>query len=462
MKTIFITINRGLLARNVLRTNILKILKSREDLRIIIFVPQGVPEHFRKEFSDGEKVIIEELIPIRRTWFRKHIFTPLLKGMVLTNATRQLERFGTGTKRKNSILRYWAYLAFFWPLSRLVFFKKFFHYLEDKIYSDKEYEVYFEKYSPDLVLTTTVFSLADVAMNKIAKRKGVLSVGMAKSWDNLDKYLLQANPKKIIAQNEHLKNSAINYHMFEPEDIFLAGFPQFDIYADESVYFGREEFFKKMGIPADHKILFFGSEGPLSRDDEDIVDIIYNFMKNGELKYNCSLILRPHPMDSHLKRFEKFKNLPNIHIADYSIGDYFPDHWDPSREEMALFTNILRYSDVTINTFSTLSLDASCLDKPVINIAFDGYKIRPRGHSVLDVYKREHYKDVMEKKATRLAKSAGELKDLINMYLSDPSIDREQRAALRQSSCYFDGKAGQRVADYLLSEIYKNKESADL
>ena len=61
-KTIFITSFFGLIARNILSTDILDILRSRKDLRIVIFVPKEKEILYRDTFAGGN-VIVEGVLP---------------------------------------------------------------------------------------------------------------------------------------------------------------------------------------------------------------------------------------------------------------------------------------------------------------------------------------------------------------------------------------------------------------
>ena len=64
--------------------------------------------------------------------------------------------------------------------------------------------------------------------------------------------------------------------------------------------------------------------------------------------------------------------------------------------------------DVTINTASTMSLDASAMDKPIINIAFD-WEEQSQYQSVARYYEFLHYKPILESKGTSLVSSSEEL-----------------------------------------------------
>ena len=59
-KTIFISCFFNLVARNILYTDVFKILSSRNDLKIILLVPTGKKAVFEREFG-GPTVVVEEI-----------------------------------------------------------------------------------------------------------------------------------------------------------------------------------------------------------------------------------------------------------------------------------------------------------------------------------------------------------------------------------------------------------------
>ncbi|MEK9148224.1 MAG: hypothetical protein AAB650_02195, partial [Patescibacteria group bacterium] len=58
MKTVFITCIRGIISRNILSTAAFELLASRNDLRLVIIVPESRTVAMKKEFG-GENVFIE-------------------------------------------------------------------------------------------------------------------------------------------------------------------------------------------------------------------------------------------------------------------------------------------------------------------------------------------------------------------------------------------------------------------
>ena len=69
-------------------------------------------------------------------------------------------------------------------------------------------------------------------------------------------------------------------------------------------------------------------------------------------------------------------------------------------------------------------------------------------------YGSTHFQKVVRSGAVRIAQSSGELIDLINMYLADPSTDAGGRARIVAEQCEFtDGRSADRVAAAIIREL---------
>ena len=97
---------------------------------------------------------------------------------------------------------------------------------------------------------------------------------------------------------------------------------------------------------------------------------------------------------------------------------------------------------------STLTLDATCVDKPIINVAFKALYHPKNGRDVSHLlYSQDHYDWVLETGAADLARSDEELFTAINTYLRDPSYKKKERKVLLDRLCYGnDGRSSERVA----------------
>lgn len=452
-KTIFIVASQGIIVRNILRTDVLKILQEH-NLRIVVFLPNDPPEYYKKEF-DYPNLIFEKISKVKRNFFREKFFKHLIQNLVCNETNYLMARYGT-PRKKRGLKHFLFWLIWSKPFGNSILMKRFFRFLEIKLFPIEDYAAsFFDYYKPALVFAGSVAGNIDMGMVRAAKQRGIKTIAMPKSWDTLDKFLFQTKPDKFIIQNNELKELAVKAQDVSPESIYISGFPQFDIYKDKSIIISRNEFLGSLNLDLSKKVIFFGSGGRWGPCDEDIADILCKFINSNEAALPSSLIIRAHFADIKAKRFDKFKTYPNVYVDDkHQRTMIFHELGDPSREDMAHLANLLYNSDVTINAASTLSLDAACYDKPIVCIAFDGYQDKKAKTINSIEYKTSYYQRIVKTKGIRVAKSAKELKEQINQYLLNPQLDAEGRGLIRNRSCYkLDGQSGKRIAHFLLKEM---------
>ena len=456
MKTIFIIISRGIIARNILRTGIIDHLLRDENIRIVLMLPSEAPQYLKEEFNHS-RIIIENTGEGELSRIQRKFFLPLIDNLVYTKGSRLLSRYGTYKKKGKNTIIYFLEAGIFGVLSQSTVLKKIFRWLELYLFKEKKYEHFFDKYKPDLIFSTTILGKVDIAFLKIAKKKKIKTVAMAKGWDTVDRRLFRVEPDKMIVFNQSMKETVSNLQNICAEKILVTGFPQFDIYSKKELIILREEFFKKKGLDPNKKLISFGSEGLWGRADEGVANIICNFIKNKELLHDASLVIRPHYSDIEKKRFLEFNKYDFVYIDNkHRITNLFLDSWDASKEEMIDFFNMLYHSDVIISTCSTLSLDGSMLDKPLISIAFDAVPQADFRHSVNYFYSFSHFNDVVETGGVSMVSSPEDLKNQINEYLENYSLHSEGRRRIVEQLCYKnDGQANKRIANSLLEILVK-------
>jgi hypothetical protein len=103
-----------------------------------------------------------------------------------------------------------------------------------------------------------------------------------------------------------------------------------------------------------------------------------------------------------------------------------------------------------LNANSTLCLDACMLDRPVIDVAFDGREELPYRRSARRGLDYIHKAKLLALGGVRVARSFDDLERLINAYLIDPALDHEGRVRSVTQECGpQDGRASERIADVL-------------
>jgi len=113
--------------------------------------------------------------------------------------------------------------------------------------------------------------------------------------------------------------------------------------------------------------------------------------------------------------------------------------------------NLTHYADLNVNLASTMTLDFAIHNRPIVNIAFDVASPPPFGKPLWDYYYRfEHYRPVVELGAARFARSPEELAEHVNAYLTDPSLDSDNRRRLVEFEVSLPlGRSSQRIVEVL-------------
>jgi hypothetical protein len=458
-KTIFIVVTRGFIVRNILRTGVLDFLK-KANARIVIFFPlygdRVIPQYLRNEFEDLQVSLIGVKEPQKKGIVQKinKLFSKLSSQLVFTLTTWKYNLIGKKSKMQRA--KIWSYLEMYvyTVLSKIHFLKKIARAIEQHVFRDTYYGEYFTKYKPDVVFSTSIMSKLDIQFMKEAKSHGVKTVSMPKGWDNVAKLLYRVVPDISVFHNNVMKEHAIKEQRIDPDTIVVSGFPQFDMYKDQSILLSRNEYLKKIGLDLERKLLFFGSEGSWTPQDDTIADFLVSYVANDTLGEKVSLIIRPHFSDIKAERFNRFKNIAHVWVDDsITISDFFWDNWDPSMEETKLFINTLYHSAVTISIASTLALDACVLDKPVVAVGFKAlYHPITKKDITKRLYDSDHYQSVLQTNAIDLVLDEKAFQASLKAYLADPKIKTEERTALIEKLCYkIDGNSSKRIVDAILS-----------
>ncbi|MBU3925953.1 CDP-glycerol glycerophosphotransferase family protein [Patescibacteria group bacterium] len=454
MKTIFIPIFYRPQARNVLRTDILKTLISNKDVRVIIFVPIEKLEEYKNEFQN-ENIIFEGIDEPLEFISRMDKLFGRLALFYIDSPTGRFNRKEWLLYGKKSPARYLISMFFLLLFGNIKIFRTITRFFDFYFIKDNRYQQYFEKYQPNLIFLSNFTTKIDRAFLRHAKKNKIFSVGMINAWDNitLAKYPFRILPDKLIAYNKIIKEEAEKYIDMQEKDIFISGWPHFDHYVN-SKRISREEFCKKLGINSQKRILLFASIGStLNPTEWQTLSLLDKAILDGRLPDDLTIIFRQHPTEK--TKMENVKTSGHVVIDDSKtiIKKEDKNYSEILKSDMDHLADSLFHSDVTINTCSTMSIDAAVFDKPIVNIAFDGLEQKPFHQSVRKFYTihHVHYQPIMKTKGVKIAYNIDELVKYINMYLENPSLDKDNRKRIVEEQCYkLDGRSGQRIGEYLL------------
>lgn len=450
-RTIFIVLEDGTAIRNILRTDVFSVLKAQKDLRIVIFTPLA-DEEFKKEMQ-AENVLVEMkpaykngpvvsmLESIRKeiwahktgiyTFAQKRIRKPahrfrmfLVKHLLRANTPERLEKL-------LALLERWKLAAT--PLLAGEFF---------------------DRYKPDLVFYATLYTKSHY-IERGAQQRGIRTVAFVLSWDNpTSKGPFPVTPDRVIVWNDLLKQELIQYHNYQPEQLYVSGVPQFDIYTQHEKFLSRAAFFEKWKLDPAKKLITYTTGTPgTSPFDHEVIDLLYQSMQQGALRQPSQLLVRLHPKD-RLSDYDRFKDKPDLIIQLPGRRASTGDSWNPTHEDMFGLAELMYYTDVNVNVASTITIDAAAFDTPVVNIAYDGYTTKPYPESCLRYLDYEHYRVIVKTGGVKIAYSNEETVKHIQSYLDDKTQEAEGRRIIREQQCWkLDGQSSRRIGEYILSQL---------
>ena len=151
-----------------------------------------------------------------------------------------------------------------------------------------------------------------------------------------------------------------------------------------------------------------------------------------------------------------FENKPGVYLDHhFKTMEFFVDKWDPSWEEMQHLANELKHADVLVTYATTLAIEAAINNTPIVNINFKAPGEPENSGPFFGMYyQSSHYTDIAKSGTTRFADSRESLKQEVNRYLHNPALETVERQKIAERLAYVqDGKAGERLANFLLKEL---------
>jgi hypothetical protein len=293
---------------------------------------------------------------------------------------------------------------------------------------------------PSLFVNGSPFDPRDIQLQRTLQREGVRTVAVIPSWDNPStKGRIIPSSDRIVAWGPQQRDELLNFYPgLERERIAVCGIPQFDDYDRPFPNaYAREPFLESMGIRPDQRVILYATcSARLFPGEPEVVASIAEALEQGRFGPQAHLLVRCHPAD----RAERYTNLEaaaRVSIVPSSVAATRTlATWTPPGDELARLAATLRYSDVCINTASTMTLDALACGKPVINVAYDGNNERPYSKSVRRYYDYFHYAPIARSGAVVVADSAETLLAGIDDALKQPLALETQREQLLQAYCY--------------------------
>ena len=477
MKTIFFAPYRNVSIRYILSTDIFKYLRDKNDLRIIVFLKNNDIDYYEKKYG-SENIIFEDILYNQSiSIIKSHIgsFFILIrtymygkKGKLENNSPKvwgaiyekQFSESGIRGKIFSSLAKLIAALG-----SQFSYLRKFVVYLESILFKGSIYDHYFVHYEPKQLVISSTGYMIDPLIMRAAKRNNCKVLSLVHSWDNpTTKAYGGVSPDNVVAWNEIMKEELSVFHDIKKENIHVGGIAHWDDYFNGSLKNGGP-FFKKEANNTTRKFIMYATSSPIMfKTTFDIIEDILIKIKNGIIVNKPKLIVRLHPnylakqksnkrliLDVYKGKIDELQN-KYVGLVEFNmpIVNWIKDDYELPIEDVKNLGKLLMKSDLLLTEYSTLMIEGSIFDTPVINVALGNFRNTDQPISVIEDL--NHIQRVLKTKATRQAYNMDQLIDQINQYLSNPQLDSENRKKLVEQEITTNiGHAGEEIGKHIYS-----------
>ncbi len=481
---IFLYVSQGFAVRYLLRTDILKTLRE-SPAQIVILSPNGHELVFRQTF-ESENVKVEKCDDkayesyLNRSWLQGILIH--LRAFVLNGRynTRSLDDFRAiyekqlGWTRENGFLQWLKGIAWETASSILKYSKTLRYALidfENYFYRPIFHKELFKRYSPDIVVTTALCGFRfNEFIAREAKHFGVPVCSVILSWDNTSGLGIPGyRPDYVIAWTENMKRELVELNDIEEKKIFVGGVAHFDKYYSSDYVLSKNELFQRLGLDLGRKTIFYATKSPKRFPwGPELVAELAEAIEKEEVKNSPQVLVRIHPL--HFRTSGGRLIFKEIIEAYKRIARQYPCvilnipttvskemDADLADSETLLVASILKHSDIMINMFSTMVIEAAIFQLPSINMAIREKCKADFGRSRQDImidYVQTHNQRVIKTGGVKTVFTMSELYSALNQYLVNPDTDREGRERIIQNEAGpFKGEAGKTIGRYILGLV---------
>lgn len=473
-KTIFISADHGLAIIYFLQSDVVKTLLIN-GIRVVLLTDDNLIEEIQQRF--GQPGLIVEGLRYKKCaeyakenhsslqWWSNYLRRVGTSNRINTEAmdsyTRQVEAEIQGRQRLMiPVARTLVALLRHSRAARRYLIRWQMHF-DPGFYADL-----FEKYQPDLVVSSTYGWRNDRYLLREAVRRGVKRGAVIVGWDNPSSYGIPAAPLDfVICWSEIQKQELVDGSDWDPAKVNVGGIPSYDGYFRKEWLIPRDEYYSMHDLDQQRKLISYASSFITFSPNYRNVETLAKMVASDSLSEPSQLLIRLHPnhfMTEPLFAGEREKirelarTLPHVHLVEpVALGG---DLGYYSGEDMPEKTSMMAYSDIFTTVYSTMCVETAIQDRPIVSVCLDvpGGWNKPGKFSLAlsEIGNWPTHQRFSEAGAGRMAADESTLKDLLNQYLSDPTLDSDKRKKFIEDEVTFtDGSAGVRTAKYLLSLV---------
>ena len=295
-----------------------------------------------------------------------------------------------------------------------------------------------------------------------AQRSGLKVVSAITNYDNIvNRGFRGFNPDGVAVWSQLMADETMRLQRIPASKIEITGAQQFDEFFSP-LRISRDDYIRSVGLDPSKKTILFAGGVNVTRYFE--IYRLFVERDHDPRLIPCNVIIRPYPHGKlltspawkvleHLFRESARVHIsvPPINTAEDPVGASLQNDLLCHDEVVNDLHCQLRYSDVMINVYSTISLEAAICDLPTIHMGYDLYTFGHKYHITTAFQQRQtHNRRRLRLAASKVAESESDLVKYVNDYLEDRSADREARHEYALSECgYLDGMSSRRLASFV-------------
>lgn len=314
-----------------------------------------------------------------------------------------------------------------------------------------------DTYAPDLVVALVLLDpTMDIPLIREAKRRGIMTVGMVRSWDNLTSYgFLRQLPNTFLAQNNFLKEVVHGRHLMPLGAISVVGLTHYDWMMDRTMLKSRADFYEELGLDPHKKTVLYAAVGDfLLPSEPHFMDFFEKLCEEYAELQDVQFVFRGHPvLPNELEKKKVYKHI--VFDAPKRYGHHDVMVKEEIRRDFGHLENLLSHSDVVLTPSSSMIIDGPAYNKPTIGIAFDGIPNEKYWFSGARYYDQfDHIKEVIKTGRHPVAYTKEELVQMIIGALHDPqSVTVHFEAVRKRFLDPLDCTSAQRLAEKVAEAV---------
>jgi hypothetical protein len=293
-------------------------------------------------------------------------------------------------------------------------------------------------------------ALANIQMHAVvpfivgAQRVGSPVVGHIASWDHtVGKGIVAPSLGRYLVQNDVMRDDLERYHGISRDRVVVTGWPQTDVFHRHRPRAEYDGVLRELELdPGRPLVLVMGNTPTNAPYEKQFISRLVSWWEESGAASRFSLLFRPHPRDREWR--ERFSAaLFREHVAVQ----------EPSFTDIETLAVLLQHGDCVVSNAGTILLDSLVNDRPTVCVLYD--EGAPPGESwAVKNVSGEHYKSLMESDAFYRATRFEEVVAGIEHALAQPEeLSAERRLAAREVVGEVDGRAAERVAEAIASEV---------